>query len=108
MTDNDTDPTATDPATASYATADATDSTDTQRMADVSHTNPYTDEPFGEACAFERGPAVAADGGERDAVEEDATDDAGTMADVDHEHPHDGEGAAPAFERGMEGRTDSV
>ena len=73
-------------------------------MGEVSHANPYTGGTFGAELAFERGPAVAADGGERNAVSRtssdrtsdggrgDAEDESGeeeTMEDVDHEHPHD-------------------
>jgi len=72
----------------------------TEQMKDVDHTNPHTDETFG--AAFQRGPDVAADGGRADA---ERTDD--QMSDVDHEPP-EGEGANPAFERGTEGRADSV
>jgi hypothetical protein len=70
------------------------------QMEDVDHTNPYTDRPFGETVAFERG-VVAADGGRPDA------DDDRTMAEVSHTPPH-GEGAMRAFERGTEGRADTV
>ncbi|PSP95616.1 hypothetical protein BRC91_01690 [Halobacteriales archaeon QS_4_62_28] len=77
------------------------------KMSDVDHTHPHTDEPFG--AAFRRGPAVAADGGKRDdgsqAENDEQTNDE-TMEDVDHESPS--EGADRAFERGTEGRTDSV
>jgi hypothetical protein len=45
---------------------------------------------------------VAADGGRADAERTDEQ----TMEDVDHEPP--GEGANPAFERGTEGRADTV
>ena len=38
----------------------------TDTMKGVSHTNPYTDEPFGAGVAFGRGQPVAADGGESD------------------------------------------
>jgi len=71
-------------------------------MRDVDHTHPHTNESFG--AAFRRGPTVAADGGERSDADEAV--DAETMADVDHESPS--EGATRAFERGTEGRTDSV
>jgi len=37
-------------------------------------------------------------------VEEDAE----TMRDVEHEPPHEGEGATRAFERGTEGRDETV
>ena len=56
-------------------------------MGEVSHANPYTGGTFGDEMAFERGPAVAADGGRADA--EDGSGEEATMQDVDHEHPHD-------------------
>ena len=93
------------------------------KMHDVDHTHPHTDEPFGSA--FRRGPAVAADGGERSdgsrSSSERSSDggrDSGTesrraedeetdqMEDVDHESPT--KGADRAFERGTEGRDESV
>jgi len=72
-------------------------------MADVDHTHPHTNEAFG-AETFTRGRSVAADGGERSDGGESA--DAGTMKDVDHESP--GEGVTRTYERGTEGRTDTV
>jgi len=77
------------------------DTTDT--MADVSHTNPYTGETAGRL--FSRGPTVAADGGERDAVEPAATDrdrQTTTMRDVDHTPPEGATGTNRAFERGRD------
>ena len=74
--------------------------TDAETMADVDHTHPHTNEAFG-AGAFTRGQSVAADGGERSDAETTRT-----MADVDHESP--GEGVTRAYERGTEGRTDTV
>ena len=71
-------------------------------MQDVDHTHPHTDEPFGGA--FRRGPDVAADGGKRAADAEERDDE--TMEDVDHESPT--EGANRTFERGTEGRDESV
>jgi hypothetical protein len=73
----------------------------TDDMQDVDHTHPHTDEPFGGV--FGRGPEVAADGGRADAAE----DSERTMETVDHEPPT-GEGANPAFERGTEGRDETV
>ncbi|MDG5776066.1 hypothetical protein VB773_14815 [Haloarculaceae archaeon H-GB2-1] len=76
-----------------------------QPMGEISHTNPYTGKPFGNACAFERAPHVAADGGRRDAVDEDEQ----TMADVSHTPPHDDESDVNrVFERGTEGRDETV
>ena len=69
-------------------------------MGDIDHTNPYTDEPFVET--FRRGQIVAADGGERDAAEEEDE----TMEDVAHDSPN--EGTNRTFERGNEGKDDTV
>jgi hypothetical protein len=77
-------------------------------MGEFTHSNPYTGEVFGEEMAFERGPAVAADGG-RASAETDAEDesDAQTMKDVDHEHPHDdADEANRVFARGQDGGSD--
>jgi hypothetical protein len=90
-------------------------------MDDVDHTNPYTGGAFGDAVAFRRG-AVAADGGERsngarpssdrsDGGERgdggDSDTDRQTMKEVSHTAPTD-DGPQRAFERGTEGRTDTV
>jgi hypothetical protein len=96
-------------------------------MKAVDHTHPDTGRPFGEAVVYQRGPAVAADGGEReprrsaphsdggareteDEREADAeeTDDTGEMRmeDVDHEPPNEAE-ANRVFERGNEGRDET-
>ena len=93
------------------------------KMHDVDHTHPHTDEPFG--AAFRRGPTVAADGGKRSDRSRPSSErssdggrDSGTesrraedeetdqMEDVDHESPT--KGADRAFERGTEGRDESV
>ncbi|WP_136715317.1 hypothetical protein [Halorientalis salina] len=73
----------------------------TDAMNAVSHTNPYTDEPFGETVTFRRGQTVVADGGERTGTDEQ------TMKDVSHTPPA-GDGAMRVFERGTEGRDESV
>ncbi|WP_459194272.1 hypothetical protein [Halosimplex sp. J119] len=74
-------------------------------MAEFSHTNPHTGKAFGDDFAFQRGPAVAADGGRADATDEGEQ----TMRDVDHEHPEaDAEDANRVFQRGSEGRDGSV
>jgi len=88
-------------------------------MGDIDHTHPHTDEPFVET--FRRGQVVAADGGERDATDVDSeavdgvdpetTDGVDpetveTMEDVVHDSPT--EGANRTFERGKEGRDESV
>jgi hypothetical protein len=77
---------------------------DDKTMRDVDHTHPHTNQTFG--TAFQRGPAVAADGGEADAESESESDADETMSDVDHESP--GDGVNRTYERGTEGRTDSV
>lgn len=75
-------------------------------MREVSHTHPYTDRGAINR-PFERGPVVAADGGEREAYEGDedegerAEDEPITkMKDVDHTPPRDAESANRVFERG--------
>jgi len=68
-------------------------------MGEFSHSNPYTGRTFGQEAAFTRGGTVAADGGRAE-----AGDDRETMADVDHEHPHDdAEDANRVFARGRDG-----
>jgi len=84
-------------------------------MNDVSHTHPH--DAQGAGPVFRRGPRVAADGGEREAVPEDDEDGPGgdresatrpvdedgtPMEDVDHTPPHDEEGANRVFARGGE------
>ena len=73
----------------------------TDEMRAVSHTNPYTDESFGETVVFKRGQTVAADGGRREGDEKQ------TMKDVSHTPPT-GDGAMRVFERGTEGRDETV
>jgi hypothetical protein len=63
-------------------------------MKDVSHTNPYTGEAFGDSVVYKRG-VVITDGGHDPEREGEAE----TMEDVDHEPPN-GDGANPVFERG--------
>ncbi|MFC7139370.1 hypothetical protein ACFQMA_05895 [Halosimplex aquaticum] len=115
MTDDTTHATETTTDTVGDAAPKAT-------MAEFSHTNPHTGKAFGDDFAFQRGPAVAADGGERNAVPRassdrrsdggraDAEDDGEqTMRDVDHEHPEaDAEDANRVFQRGNEEPADSV
>ncbi|WP_323172286.1 hypothetical protein [Natrialba sp. PRR66] len=95
---------------------------DTKAMGEVSHTNPYTGETAGRL--FNRGPIVAADGGERTSgsrLSEDrgssgrqpaatdpeshsrrgsASDSTETMRDVSHTPPNDSDDANRVFERG--------
>ena len=73
-------------------------------MRDIDHTHPHTGEPFGKQY-YDAG-AVAADGGREAATEEDDEQRTETMADVDHEPPT--EGASRSFERGSEGREETV
>ncbi|GGK61756.1 hypothetical protein [Haloarcula sebkhae] len=71
-------------------------------MGSIQHTHPETNGTFG--AVFRRGPVVAADGGERDAEDEEETDE--KMEDIDHEAPD--EGVTRAYERGTEGRDETV
>jgi len=64
---------------------------------DIQHTNPYTNEPFGKKL-FADDETVAADGGREPATE--------TLADIDHQAPTGG--ATRSFERGNEGRDETV
>jgi hypothetical protein len=75
-------------------------------LGELSHTNPYTGDVFGDTQTYGRGRFVAADGGadpEREAGVE-AESDEETLKDVDHTPPDEGDGAAPVYERGHEGR----
>ena len=93
-------------------------------LQDLSHTNPYTGDVFGDTQTYGRGKAVAADGGEAniesrpsseagasDGRARDADEEAGasdnerdvdeeTMEDVAHEPPGDADGAQAAYDRG--------
>ena len=85
-------------------------------MKDVDHTHPHTNEAFG--TLHDRGAVVAADGGrDEQSRPRQASPDGGTeetpsdpetqrMEDVNHEPPS--EGANRAFERGTEGRDETV
>jgi hypothetical protein len=78
-------------------------------MGEFTHSNPYTGEVFGEEMAFERGPAMAADGGKAGAEGKAGVDEADEqiMKDVDHEHPHDdADEANRVFARGQDGGSD--
>nr|WP_290819247.1 hypothetical protein [Halovivax sp.] len=74
-------------------------------MGDVSHVHPHERRTAGRL--FHRGPMVAADGGERDAVSDSDTPPGRRMRDVDHT-PRDGESANRVFERGDEHRGEDV
>jgi hypothetical protein len=83
-------------------------------LGETSHTNPYTDEAFGDTQTFGRGRFVAADGGADPERERESEPEAGTqptegtaMRDVDHTPPDESDGAAPVYERGNEGRTEA-
>jgi hypothetical protein len=101
----------------------------TDELRDISHTNPYTDESFGERVqVFDRGTTIAADGGHEsdgNVTSSDPRSDGGadpaedetesseqaereTMEDVDHEPPNESDGANRVYERGTEGKDDSV
>jgi hypothetical protein len=92
---------------------------DNTSMREVSHTNPNTGRPFGDAVAFRRG-AVAADGGERsdepqstsdggEAEKEEEEESTETMEDISHTAPDsDNDSAQRTFERGTEGRDEVV
>jgi hypothetical protein len=54
-------------------------------LGEISHTNPRTGESFGDAMVFHRGPTVAADGGEANAVDPDEEE-------ADADAPTDGDG----------------
>ena len=66
------------------------------KMKDIEHTNPHTNEAFGGM--FDHGSPVVADGGRNE--------DEDCMEDVNHESPN--EGATRSFERGTEGRSETV
>lgn len=83
-------------------------------MRDASHTNPYTDESFGDSVAYTRGRVVAADGGRADAADEDEAAKAEadgeeeaevekTIADVDHTPQRDAPDTSGVYQRGAEG-----
>ena len=81
----------------------------TATMQDVDHTHPDTDDTFG--TVFTSGQAVAADGGESGPRSGSESNDRSqkqpqTMADVDHDSAD--EGVDRAYERGTEGRDETV
>ena len=90
-------------------------------LGDVSHTNPYTGQVFGDTQTYGRGRTVAADGGEANAESRPSSEhgsdggeataaeaddgnerdvDKETMEDVAHEPPGDADGAQAAYDRG--------
>ncbi|RRJ33743.1 hypothetical protein [Halocatena pleomorpha] len=80
-----------------------------QTLGAVDHTNPFTEEAFGTAMVYRRGPVVVTDGGaatedesatgSRDHPAEEQTGP--RLAEIDHTPPH-GEGVARdrLYERG--------
>jgi hypothetical protein len=73
-----------------------------QTLKEMRHTAPHTDEAFGDAMVYHRGPVVAADGGSMEG--EDSHEQ---LADIDHTPPH-GESVNRVYERGTEGRNESA
>ena len=99
------------------STAESRTDTESTPMGAVSHTHPHADRGTVNR-PFQRGPIVAADGGEHEARDADASeadareeDESGEaseddrMKDVEHTPPH-GEGVDRVFERG--GETEAV
>ncbi|WP_255196061.1 hypothetical protein [Halorarius litoreus] len=82
--------------------------TDARTLGEMSHTNPYTNETFGDTQTYNRGQVAAADGGEDGApVEEvddvaEPDDDEQTMQDVDHTPPKNAPSANAAYMAGDE------
>lgn len=86
---------------------------ETRTLKGMSHTNPYTENSFGDAMVFHRG-LIAADGGEaprregsRNGSESDPDRDGARLGDIDHTPPH-GESVNRVYERGTEGRDESA
>lgn len=82
--------------------------TDKRTMRDASHTNPYTDESFGETVAYSRGRIAVVDGGEAETTdgtdsETDQTATEETIGDVDHTPQRDAPDASGVYQRGAEG-----
>ena len=71
-------------------------------LKEMSHTAPYTDEAFGDAMVYHRGPVVAADGGSTN-----GENSRKQLVDVEHTPPH-GESVNRVYERGTEGRDESA
>lgn len=81
-----------------------------QTLKEMSHTHPVTDESFGQAMVYRRGPVIAADGG---VTATETTDDRGrpekeqvTLSDIEHTPPHEGHELNRVYERGREIRGD--
>jgi hypothetical protein len=83
--------------------------TERDSLGDLSHTNPHTNEPFGDTQTYGRGRRVAADGGAADAVDADGTEDESavstdggavdTLGDVDHTPPGNAPSANAVYDR---------
>lgn len=77
-------------------------------MGDISHTNPYTGESFGNTVAYQRGRTLVVDGGEAETEPaDDAADESETMGDISHEPPHDAPNPNAVHMRGGEGDDDA-
>jgi hypothetical protein len=77
-------------------TSTVTESAPKAEMGEFTHANPYTGRTFGEV-AFDRGPTVAADGGERDEVPGTPSEPDGVSdADVDSVSDSDVDGVTDA------------
>ncbi|MDR9381346.1 MAG: hypothetical protein RI560_06705 [Natronomonas sp.] len=68
---------------------------DSQTLEEISHTNPYTGQVFGETQTYGRGKVVAADGGKAD-----SSDESETLADVPHTTAEGTDGVQRTFDRG--------
>jgi hypothetical protein len=66
-------------------------------LGEMSHTNPYTGQVFGDTQTYSRGRTIAADGGEADSAPE-----AETLGDVSHTPPGENDGAQRAYDRGVD------
>jgi len=78
-------------------------SDENRTMGAVDHTNPYTDEAFGDTVAYSRGRVAVVDGGEADAEPEDDEREADeTIGDVDHTPREDAPSTNEVYERGVE------
>ncbi|WP_435194722.1 hypothetical protein [Natronomonas sp. EA1] len=74
---------------------------DKKTLGEMSHTNPYTNETFGDTQTYNRGQQVAADGGS-DPVREGTS-----MRDVSHEPPKNAPSASRTYMRGEEDGVDA-
>lgn len=70
-----------------------------ETLGEISHTNPYTGEVFGETQTYTRGAVLAADGGEADAIDT-TTSAPETLGDVSHTPPNGSDSAQRVYERG--------